>query len=101
MNKSYIIYDEKGDPVNGKYPPNKEMYGEEFGGYRSEAEKILFHDFAVMSMGVSFMYNGAKYYFYVHNTVAKAYNVEHKEIIAEHRYTIFQTYEKVILMNKI
>ena len=67
MNKSYIIYDEKGDPVNGKYPPNKEMYGEEFGGYGSEAEKILFHDFAVMSMGVSFMYNGAKYYFYVHN----------------------------------
>ena len=30
MNKPYIIYDEKGDPVNGKYPPNKEMYGEEF-----------------------------------------------------------------------
>ena len=55
MNKSYIIYDEKGDPVNGKYPPNKEMFGEEFGGYGSEAEKIPFHDFAVMSMGVSFM----------------------------------------------
>ena len=84
MNKPYIIYDEKGDPVNGKYPPNKEMYGEEFGGYGSEAEKILFHDFAVMSMGVSFMYNGAKYYFYLHNTVAKAYNVEHKEINAEY-----------------
>ena len=65
MNKSYIIYDEKGDPVNGKYPPNKKMYGEEFGAYNSEAEKILFHDFAAMSMVVSFMYNGAKYYFYV------------------------------------
>ena len=41
------------------------MYGEEFGAYNSEAEKVLFHDFAAMSMVVSFMYNGAKYYFYV------------------------------------
>ena len=49
MNKSYIIYDEKRDLVNGKYPPYKEMYGEEFGAYKSEAEKILFHYFAVMS----------------------------------------------------
>ena len=49
MNKPYIIYDEKGDLVNGKCPPYKEVYGEEFGAYKSEAEKILFHDFAVMS----------------------------------------------------
>lgn len=40
MNKSYIIYNEKGEPVNGKYSPNKEMYGDEFGAYKSEAEKI-------------------------------------------------------------
>jgi hypothetical protein len=43
MNKSYIIYNKKGDLVNGKYPPDKEMYGEEFGAYNSEAKKILFH----------------------------------------------------------
>ena len=67
MNKSYIIYNEKGEPVNGKYSPNKELYGEEFGGYKNATAKNIFHDFAVMSMGVSFMYNGAKYYFYVHN----------------------------------
>lgn len=61
MNKSYIIYDEKGDPVNGKYPPNKEMYGEEFGAYKSEAEKILFHDFAVMSSDFNIFYNNTFY----------------------------------------
>ena len=57
MNKSYIIYDEKGDLVNGKYPPNKEIYGDEFGGYKSEAEKILFHDFAVLSSDFYIFYN--------------------------------------------
>lgn len=61
MNKSYIIYDEKGDPVNGKYPPNKEIYGEEFGGYKSEAEKILFHDSAVMSLDFYIFYNDTFY----------------------------------------
>ena len=84
MNRSYIVNDVNGNPINAKYPPNKEKFGEEFGGYRSEAEKILFHDFAVLSMGVLFMYNGAKYYFYAHNSIAKAYNVEHRKIIAEY-----------------
>ena len=27
MNRSYIINDVNGNPINGKYPPNKEMYG--------------------------------------------------------------------------
>ena len=61
MNKSYIIYNEKGDLVNGKYPPNKEMYGDEFGAYKSEAEKILFHDFAVMSSDFYIFYNNTFY----------------------------------------
>lgn len=61
MNKPYIIYNEKGDPVNGKYPPNKEMYGDEFGGYNSEAEKILFYDFAVLSSDLYIFYNDTFY----------------------------------------
>ena len=28
MNRSYIINDVNGNPINEKYPPNKEMYGE-------------------------------------------------------------------------
>ena len=61
MNWSYIINDVNGNPINGKYPPNKEMYGEEFGGYGSEAEKILFHDFAVMSSDFYIFYNDTFY----------------------------------------
>ena len=61
MNKPYIIYNKKGDLVNGKYPPNIELYGEEFGGYRSEAEKILFHDFAVLSSDFYIFYNDTFY----------------------------------------
>jgi UDP-N-acetylmuramate--alanine ligase len=37
-----------------------------------------------MSKDVSFMHNGTRYYFYVHNTTAIAYNVERKEKIAEY-----------------
>ena len=85
MNWSYIINDVNGNPINGKYPPNKEKYGEEFGGYGSEAEKILFHDFAVMSMDVSFLHDGTRYFLYVHNTPATAYDATRKEIVAEYQ----------------
>ena len=84
MNKSYIINDANGNPMNGKYPPNKELYGEEFGGYKNRNEKVLFHDFAVMSMDVSFLNDGTRYFLYVHNTPATVYNAECKEIIAEY-----------------
>lgn len=84
MNNTYIINDVNGNPMNAKYPPNKEFYGEKFSGYKSQNEKILFHDFVVMSKDVSFMHNGTRYYFYVHNTTAIAYNVELKEKIAEY-----------------
>ena len=84
MNRSYIINDANGNPINGKYPPNKNVYGEEFGGYKNRKEEILFHDFAVLSRDISFLYKGTKYYIYVHNTPATVYNVERKEIIAEY-----------------
>lgn len=61
MNGSYIINEVNGNPINGKYPPNKEMYGEEFGGYKSEAEKILFHSFAVLSSYFYIFYNDTFY----------------------------------------
>ena len=62
MNRSYIINDVNGNPINGKYPPNKELYGEEFGGYRSEAEKIMFHDFAVLSFDFYIFYKNTFYF---------------------------------------
>ena len=35
MNKPYIINDSDGNPINTKYPPNKEKYGDKFGGYKT------------------------------------------------------------------
>lgn len=61
MNRSYIINDVNGNPINEKYPPNKDIYGDEFGGYRSEAEKVLFHDFAVLSSDFYIFYNDTFY----------------------------------------
>jgi hypothetical protein len=84
MNRSYIINDVNGNLLNGKYPPNKEKYGNKFGGYKTETEILLFHDFAVLSKDVSFLYNGNKYYFYRHNTPTTAYNAELNEIIEEY-----------------
>lgn len=84
MNNTYIINDVNGNPMNAKYPPNKEIYGEEFGGYKNEVEKILFYEFAVLEKDVSFTYNGVIYYFYKHNTPVTAYNATLKEIIAEY-----------------
>lgn len=61
MSKPYIVYDGNGNPINGKYPPEKEKYGDEFGGYNSEAEKILFYDFAVLSSDLYIFYNDTFY----------------------------------------
>ena len=63
MNRSYIINDANGNPINGKYPPNKNVYGEEFGGYKNRKEEILFHDFAVLSSDFYIFYNDTFYFF--------------------------------------
>ena len=34
MNRPYIINDAEGNPISAKYPPDKELYGDEFGGYK-------------------------------------------------------------------
>ena len=35
MNRPYIINNIDGNPMNAKYPPNKELYGDEFGEYKN------------------------------------------------------------------
>ena len=58
----YIALDLCGYRFNRKYPPNKECYGDSYGGYKNNAEEVLFYDFAVQFYDVSFKYNGRSYY---------------------------------------
>ena len=48
MSKPYIINDANGNPINGKYPPNREKYGDLYEGYKTWAEEVLFHRFGVL-----------------------------------------------------
>ena len=84
MNRPYIINDAEGNPINAKYPADKELHGDEFNGYKNRTEEVLFYEFMVLEKEVSFTYNGVKYYFYKHNTLATVYNATKKEIIAEY-----------------
>ena len=38
MSKPYIINDANGNPINAKYPPNREKYGDLYEGYKTWAE---------------------------------------------------------------
>ena len=58
----YIALDLCGYRYNGKYPPNEELNGTTYRGYRNNAEEVLFYDFAVQFYDVSFKYNGKAYY---------------------------------------
>ena len=58
----YIALDLCGYHFNRKYPPNKERYGDSYGGYKNNAEEVLFYDFAVQFYDVSFKFNGRSYY---------------------------------------
>lgn len=84
MNRSYIINDVNDDIVNAEYPPNKDRYGEEFGGYKNRTERMMFYEFAVKLKDISLIYNGIKYYLYRHNDVVKVYDASNKEDIAEY-----------------
>ena len=57
-----IALDLCGYRYNKKYPPNKERYGESYGGNKNNAEEVLFYDFAVLFYDVSFKYKGKSYY---------------------------------------
>ena len=58
----YIALDLFGHRFNQKYPPNKKLYGNDYGGYKNNAEEVLFYDFSVLFYDVSFKYNGKNYY---------------------------------------
>lgn len=80
--------------ISTKYLPNKEKYGEEYGGYRNKTEEIIFNKFAAMSNDVSFIYNNTKYYIYKRNNVVKVYNTNLKEVIKEYpnEITLFEEF---------
>lgn len=99
MNDLYIINNSNGEPINRKYPPNKELYGSEFGGYKNKTEELVFYEFAVLKKDLSFIYNGVKYYFYSHNTPATAYNANTKKVIEEYENE-FELIEKFSIDNK-
>ena len=56
MSKPYIINDANGNPINGKYPPNREKQGPLYKGYKTWAEEVLFHRFGVLCYDVCFTY---------------------------------------------
>ena len=70
--------------ISPKYLPNKEKYGEEYGGYRNKSEEIIFNKFAATSNDVSFIYNNIKYYIYKRDNIVKVYNANIKEVIKEY-----------------
>lgn len=39
MSKPYIINDANGNPINAKYPQNREKYGDLYEGYKIWAEE--------------------------------------------------------------
>lgn len=63
----YIALDLAGIRYNQKYPPNKKLYGDSYGGYKNNAEEVLFYDFAVLFYDVSFKYKGMPYYLLTDN----------------------------------
>ena len=99
MNDLHIINDANGNPINGKYPPNRELYGDGFSGYKNRTDEILFYKYLVLKKDVSFTYNGVKYYLYSHNTSAIAYNANTKKIIEEYENE-FELIEKFSIDNK-
>ena len=93
MNK-HLINNIANKSISTKYLPNKEKYGEEYGGYRNKTEEIIFNKFAAMSNDVSFIYNNTKYYIYKRNNVVKVYNTNLKEVIKEYpnEITLFEEF---------
>jgi len=63
MAYEYIMDDLAGYPFNAKYPPNRELYGGLYHGYRNNTEETFFYDFAVQKYNLRFRYKGIDYYF--------------------------------------
>lgn len=58
----YVQRDIAGYWYNAKYPPDVKRFGNEYGGYPSDAAEILFYNFAIQCYDVQFKYNGKWYY---------------------------------------
>lgn len=58
---AYIGIDAEGRRYNAAYPPDREKYGDEFGGYPDLARKVLFQDFAVDGFDARFKLKGQRY----------------------------------------
>lgn len=57
----YIGYDLFGYEYNCKYPPNKEKFGNDFGGYPTPNQETFFYDFCIQQYGVAFFYESCHY----------------------------------------
>lgn len=61
--KDYVKKDLAGYWYNSKYPPNYEVNGSLYHGYKNSAEETLFYDFAVQRYDLYFTYRGKPYHF--------------------------------------
>lgn len=61
--KDYVMKDLAGYWFNAKYPPNYELNGRLYNGYRNGVEETLFYDFAVQGYDLYFTYKGKPYHF--------------------------------------
>lgn len=57
----YVGYDLFGYEYNCKYPPNKEQFGNDFGGYATPNQETFFFDFCIQQYGVAFFYEDNSY----------------------------------------
>ncbi len=57
-----IVWDLSGYPMNAKYPPNIEKYGDDYHGYPSDERETILYNFAVQRYDLRFSYKGKTYY---------------------------------------
>lgn len=57
----FVGYDLFGYEYNIKYPPNKEQYGNDFGGYATSNQETFYYDFCILQYGVAFHYDDSNY----------------------------------------
>lgn len=58
----YIAVDGNGHGYNAAMPPDTKKYGTTYGGYRNNAETVLYYDFAVQGYDVSMTYNHKRFH---------------------------------------
>jgi len=57
----FVAYDLFGNEYNSKYPPNKNLYGNDFEGYATPNQLTFFYDFCINQYGVAFDFEGNEY----------------------------------------